>query len=184
VHMWMVLSWSLTAGAVAVLVYAISRKVRLRRFPAAVGTLVCALLSLVVLQLYREFSLPRHAEIKITGLPDGRELRGNYLELHGTVQPPNARVTVLIHAESDPRWWVQQVVRPNQKAGDVGLWTIGGYFGTARAGHNETFYVIGLASANGVLPDLLTGRYLRQGQTYRSLPPWDQSSIRQVRRTE
>jgi hypothetical protein len=183
-HTWMVLSWALTVSVVAVLVYAISIKVRLRRFPAAVGSLGCALLSLVLLQLYREFSLPQHAEIHMTGLPDGKELRGDYLELRGTVQPPDARVTVLIHAESDPRWWVQQVVRPNQKAGDVGLWTIGAYFGTPKAGHNEAFYVVGLASANGVLPDLLTGRYLRQGQTYGSLPPWDESSISLVRRTE
>jgi hypothetical protein len=184
VRTWMVFSWSLIMGAVAALFYAISLRVRLRRLPAVVGTLGCALLSLLLLQLYREFSIPRHAEIQITGLPDGMELSGDYLELHGTVRPANARVAVLVHAQSDPRWWVQQVVRPNQTAGDVGQWTIGAYFGTSKAGRNETFYVVCLASANDVLSDLLTGRYLRQGQKYASLPPWDESPIKIVRRTE
>jgi hypothetical protein len=181
---WMVASWFVVVGTLAAVLYIACRTARVRRLPSLFIILGCAFLTLTILRLNLEYGAPHGGDVRITAPPDQTEVKGDQLTLRGSVRPPSARVTVVVHAQSDPVWWVQEVVNPQQTVGDVGFWTIRAHLGTQTAGRNETFYVVALASANNVFSDLITKRYLRQGQRYRNLPPWSESSILTLRRVE
>ena len=161
-----------------------SRVVRVKRWPAC--ALAVAILTGTVGSLlwYSLWAKPTPVGVAIVSPRSGEDLSGDRIRITGTLTPARGTVTVAIRAKSDPRWWVQRVVRLRETAADTGTWTVEGHLGTDTEGIGEEFYLIGLGSADGVLFNALTGRAAWEGMKGPHLPKWSQSSAVVVRRVK
>lgn len=160
--------------------------VRLRR-PArwTVAVVLLAVAATIAgLTLYRDAAGQRRVQVSIDVPASGHTVEGYRLRIAGTVHPADAEVAVLVRSEIDDHWWVQPVVRADRTGDGPGRWSVNGYVGTARDGRGENFQLVALASADGRLFNLFTGRYLRRGYRLGTIPPWPMSDPVVIHRAE
>lgn len=136
------------------------------------------------LYIYQISVRPYNVTLTITTPFNGAKIKGDRVNIAGTVNPSQASVTVLIRSEKAIGWWVQSIVRPKNEKGPIGHWSIKGYLGTEHEGINENFYIIAIASADSLLFNLLTGRIVIANRFVENIPPWTLSDPVIVRRVE
>lgn len=177
------ISWFATSIIVAIFAVAFSRKLKFKRFHAIIIATLAAVSVFGTLSIYRDYAKPTPVNVVITSPSTGARLEGYRVQVTGTVFPPDALVTVVIRSETDLKWWVQTIVKPEPiDDNKIGKWTINGYIGTDKAGINKNFYIIALASADNVLFNLLTGRTIAARTSLKNIPLWSQSEPVVIRR--
>lgn len=180
-----VLTW-ITWGMMALIAAGIgmtwSLRIRLRWLPSLLVTAVSAAGTLAGLYLFCLSARPVPANVTITSPSSGSHVIGNRLQVSGTVSLPNSRVTLVVRSEKDLRWWVQSVVKAEEETVGINKWSINAYVGSPTAGSGESFQIIALASGDGYLFRLITGRLLDEGASLKNVPLWEQSEPIVVRR--
>lgn len=136
------------------------------------------------LYIYQKSLRPYNITLKITAPNSLDIIKGDRVSITGTVSPSEALVTVVIRSEKAIGWWVQSIVHPKNDKGLIGHWSIKGYLGTKHEGINQNFYIIAIASADSLLFNLLTGRFVVANKFVKNIPPWTQSDPVLVRRVE
>jgi hypothetical protein len=117
---------------------------------------------------------PAATTVVITHPPAFSVAHSHYLQMKGTIASKKARVTLIVRAETDTQWWVQEIIYVNDRA-SLSAWTVDALLGTPSQGVGENFHIIALASPNPRLLDLLGGRDLVKGQRLKKVPDWSQS---------
>jgi len=183
IYMW--LSWFAIALVVGYLVSGLGMAIRLKKWPAFVLGLLGIGTAFTALAAFRASAHPATASVSITSPSSGTAINGYHLTVVGTANPPDCRITLVIRSETDFRWWVQSVIRPQHVQGQLGVWSISALIGTPNEGQFRNFHIIALASADSFWFNLLTGgRYLTPGQAPPSVPLWNQSSPVVIWRTK
>lgn len=175
--------WLLVALAIGALAAAAARGIRLRWVPSLLVAAVAAGGALAGLYLWASAAKPTPVVVAIVEPKSMEQVEGARLRVSGTVSPSRARVTLLVRSERDLRWWAQSVVTSADAGGGVGSWSIDAHLGTREAGARENFQIVALASADGSLFNLLTGRAVSGNTTLTSVPLWEKSAPVVVRRT-
>lgn len=164
--------WFALALAAGGLTFALARRLGLRRWPGAALALLGAGAGFASLYLFSTEAQPRKAVVTIRQPPNGTRVAGYRLRVEGVARPADSLVTLVVRSETDEHWWVQDVVRPDPQSG---LWSIDAYLGTPTQGVRQSFTILALASADGTLFNLLTGRRLSRGMTWWTVPLWNRS---------
>lgn len=174
-NLFVLATWAVTGLATVAAAISVGRLLRMSRIMLAVFAMLCVLAVVAVARLARTVVPAGPVQVEITAPRNGLWVEGTSLSVEGIVRPAGARVTLVIRSERDPRWWVQPVVRPSRIADGVGYWTVKGSLGTKTEGIGQTFEVVALASLNNIIFDLLTGRYVTEGDFYHNVPLWSQT---------
>jgi hypothetical protein len=149
------------------------RRVTLSVF-AGLGTvpLLCAIISL---------SRPPqgNVSVEIENVQSGQIVEDSWIDLNGSVSPPEARVFILVHPRTGDRWWVQE---PPRQVG--GAWECRVNLGTTIKGRGEYYQVMALASASSRFLDVVRGRQLWYRSTCKRPPVLPHSNIVMLRRAE
>jgi hypothetical protein len=103
-------------------------------------------------------------------------VQGTQAQIQGTVSPKNSRIYVLVHPIHTNKWWVQAVPSISDDATESATWTSIIYLGAENAGQGEYFEVIALASADSLIADILSGRFLSIGEVVETFPMLSRSN--------
>jgi hypothetical protein len=131
------------------------------------------------LWLFAVISQHQPCKVSVTSPSSGSVIQGYKIDVIGKVDPPSARVTVIVRSETDSRWWVQEIVKPS---GLSGVWTLTAHIGKQNEGKGETYEIVALASNDSTLYNLFTKRFLYEGLTLNQTPRWCQSELILIRR--
>jgi hypothetical protein len=167
------IAWLVLALAAGALTFALARRLGLGPRLGLALALLGASAGFAALYLYSTEAQPRKVDLAIRQPKNGARVEGNRLRVEGVARPASSLVTLVVRSESDERWWVQDVVRPDPQSG---LWLIDAYLGTPTEGVRQSFTIVALASDDGVLLNVLAGRRLSRGMTLATVPLWNRSS--------
>lgn len=166
------IAWFALALAAGALTFALARHLGLGRWLALALALLGASAGFASLYLFSTEAQPQKVDLTIQRPRNGARVEGYRLRVEGVARPASSLVTLLVRSESDERWWVQDVVRPDPQSG---LWQIDAYLGTPKEGVRQSFTILALASNDGVLFNVLAGRRLLRGMTLETVPLWNRS---------
>ena len=173
--------WSVTILLTFVVSYFIGRALSIRSASVLVMSIAAAVVTGSFLWLFAVISQPQACKVLVTSPSSGTEIRGYQIDVSGKVEPPTAQVTLIIRSETDKRWWVQDIIKPQKLSGS---WSLTAQVGEENVGVNETYELIALASNDSALFNLFTGRFLYKGLTLHQTPGWNLSELILIRRTK
>lgn len=177
-----VLGWCGATLLAFVVFTAIGRLSMLRKSVRAMVTTIASILTLVSLISYSKLAHPQPCTVVMQSPKPYDFIADSQLTITGTVRPSTARVTAVIRSERDTRWWVQELSSSTGCGDSVGEWSLRACLGTGQEGINEEYEIIALALNDGILFEVLTGRWLHVGLTSPTIPLWNQSQTLLVHR--
>lgn len=183
-NLYAVVSWIVLCATASGVTIWVAYLCRLQRSVQTILGALTAVVTVSLLALLAIFVEHSPSSVAIVDPTSISTVGGSTIEVVGTVNPSDARVTVLARAESDTRWWVQPIVRGVRSENEEGSWSVSAALGTETVGRHENYQLIALSSVNSPIFNILTGRYLREGDTYSTIPLWNLSEPITVRRLE
>lgn len=162
---------------------AVASRISMKKWVVAVSGLTSIACAYLVIAWWGTVP-PSYVLVNITSPKPAAEVDGLKITVQGDVEPQWARVYVLVHPSSTDQWWVQDLLQFRRIESDdkSAVWSTTAYLGTEELGTTDSFDIIALASADLLVRDILTGRYLQPGETLKVLPLLNQSNLVTVRR--
>jgi len=124
---------------------------------------------------------PLNAYVSIQSPQNGETFRTPAVNVVGTVSPPDATVSVLVHPEDTDQWWVQSSPIVHSTSGH---WQAVCYIGTDSMGIGRNFDIVAVGSASPWFLDALLGRTFAPGRTMQRLPLISKSQLVVIKREE
>jgi hypothetical protein len=174
-HVLCILGWAIAIIIAAFTGNAAARAVTRTKWQRRVLALwvaagICSLLLWVVLTPGRWRAAVRLA----TPIP-GASVDGPRVTVTGTVDPPDARVGVIVNPETAvDSWWVQDKIKVDVQSG---RWSGIARLGNDMAGSEVTFSVMAFASSEPWILQVLGHRSFHAGQILKAPPPAAQSDV-------
>jgi hypothetical protein len=165
-------AWLLIALTGVGAVYTLAVLLQIRIYLAIILAIFFGIACFYVLDTIQLFIEPVKVSVIVVSPKNNSKIAGTKLHVVGTVSPSDSRVTLIASSETDRFWWIQ----PFAEVAKDGSWSSDVYLGTKTEGVNELFQIVALASANSILYDLLTNRYLVTGTKRTTIPNWGQST--------
>ena len=138
-------------------------------FSVLFGTGMAISVYLFCIYLYNN---PR-AQVNIIQPVDQSVVNGAWMNIEGTVSPPDARVHVLVHPDQDLYWWVQkEAIR-----GIKGAWKAEVSLGSLENGKRTHFQIIAVASTIPILLESICNLALVEGEQLKRPPALPSTEI-------
>ena len=173
-------AWTTTILLAFILSFVLGRALSMRTGVVLILSLAGVVITGAFLLIFSAISQPQPCKVMITSPKNETEIRGYQINVSGNVDPPPARVTVIVRSETDKKWWVQDIIRPKKPSGS---WSMNAQIGEENVGADETYEIVALASNDSRVFNIFTGRYLYKGLTLNQTPGWNQSELVIIRRT-
>lgn len=138
-------------------------------FGALFGTLVAISVYLFFIRLYNN----PNAQVNIIKPVDQSVVNGTWINIEGTVSPPDARVHVLVHPDQDLHWWVQK----EAMRGIKGAWKAEVSLGSLENGKETHFQIIAVASTIPIILESICNLELNEGERLKRPPALPSTEI-------